>query len=190
MLDIRAEWLKGAMAATRDPKGKLWSQASLARVARISRETIWKILQRKTDAEDATITALAKALGLAPPRIGVARDTTMPSIAPQHPVAARSAVEASDGGLNLALGKGTAGGGDSDLDVLARRLLAMIQGVVARAVYKVLAADNNEATRTHEGRRALARELRKFALGLQENVIAEATAIFAAADALEEGRLT
>ena len=54
---VRATWLQARM------KDGSWNQSSLGRKADVSRETVWRILNRKTDAGPETIGALATAMG-------------------------------------------------------------------------------------------------------------------------------
>lgn len=66
---VIAEWLTAAMQA----KGV--TAVDLADQAKVSRPTISEILNKKTDAEDATLDRLAKALDVPLPEIRVVRQT-------------------------------------------------------------------------------------------------------------------
>lgn len=85
---VIAEWLTAAMQA----KGV--TAVDLADQAKVSRPTISEILNKKTDAEDATLERLAKALNTALPRITVVQPTlAVRALAPGYGADAQQATE-------------------------------------------------------------------------------------------------
>lgn len=74
--ELVATWLASAMASRTAPDGARWNQSSLAEASGVSRETIWKILKARADAEDDTLQALARAVGVDLPTV-VASDATL-----------------------------------------------------------------------------------------------------------------
>lgn len=94
MRRIWAEWLETAMRPPKGTTGKRWSQTALAKSSGVSRETIWKILNQRTDAAEPTTAALAKALGVPQPAI-VASDATAQRNAPVRPAMPRPGAEPS-----------------------------------------------------------------------------------------------
>lgn len=59
-----AEWLQRALATRRKPDGRKWTRTDLAKEAGIVRQTIWSILEQRSDPQLDTIRSLARVLGV------------------------------------------------------------------------------------------------------------------------------